>query len=288
MQVIRKRYGDTIVKLVRKFQKVDFKHRKAALDLNFLQVCRIFNVIPKFFQFRVANKNLRKSQAYQECLKRKNLKVLVNELPSVKSNLLRTLIFLDFNHVCNIIISDNEKSILKCKYTHKKILSDLIPGYEVNISRFSHDYNKVIFNFSSYVLTEDEKSLFCKEFRFCIPFKKIEYADFPRQFELLHRETIMFEIKSENRNFLKNKLKDLCFSTLKSYSFHKVERNLSEAEVLALKNLIEHKDLVIQKEGKGNTVVITDCTKYLERLKSVLLDSSKFMQLPIDEGKWIT
>ena len=183
LQVIRNRYGDTIAKLVRKFEKVDFKHRKAALDLNFLQVCRSFNVIPKFFQFRVANKNLRKSQAYQECLnhlllaeinnKRKNQKVLVNHLSSVKSNFLRILNFLDFNHVCNTIIRNNEKSIFKCKFTHKKILSDLISGYEVNISRFSHDYNKIIFNFFSYVLTEDENSLLRKDFRFCIPFKKI-------------------------------------------------------------------------------------------------------------------
>ena len=202
LQVIRNRYGDTIAKLVRKFEKVDFKHRKAALDLNFLQVCRSFNVIPKFFQFRVANKNLRKSQAHQECLnhlllaeinnKRKNQKVLVNHLSSVKSNFLRILNLLDFNHVCNTIISNNEKSIFKCKFTHKKILSDLISGYEVNISRFSHDYQKIIFNFFSYVLTEDEKSLLCKDFRFCIPFKKIEYADFPIQFEMLFRETIMF------------------------------------------------------------------------------------------------
>ena len=64
LQVIRNRYGDTIVKLVRKFEKVDFKHRKAALHLNFLQTCRSFNVIPKFLQSRVANKNLRRSQAH--------------------------------------------------------------------------------------------------------------------------------------------------------------------------------------------------------------------------------
>ena len=56
LQVIRNRYGDTIVKLVRKFEKVDFKHSKAALDLNFLQTFRSFNVIQKFLQFRVANK----------------------------------------------------------------------------------------------------------------------------------------------------------------------------------------------------------------------------------------
>ena len=53
LQVIRNRYGDTIVKLVRKFEKVVFKHRKAALDLNFLQTCQSFNVIPKFLQLGV-------------------------------------------------------------------------------------------------------------------------------------------------------------------------------------------------------------------------------------------
>ena len=80
---------------------------------------------------------------------------------------------LDFNRVCNIIISHNKKSILKCKSTHEKKLSDLIASYEVNLSRFSHDPKKVIFNFSSYVLKEDEKSLLCKGLRFCVPPKLI-------------------------------------------------------------------------------------------------------------------
>ena len=97
----------------------------------------------------------------------------------------------------------------------------------------------------------------------------------------------MLEMKSENRDFLKNKLKDICFLTLGSNSFNKVEKKLSEAEFLALKNLIKHKDLVIQKTDKRNTVVITDRTKYLEEIKSLLLDSSKFMQLPIDEDELI-
>ena len=177
-----------------------------------------------------------KSQAYRNCLnhlllaeinnKKNNLKGLVNELSSVKSNLLRILNFLDFYHVCNIISSSNVKSILKCSYTHKKKLIDLIPGYEVNPTRFSHDPNKVIFNFSSYALTEYQKSLLCKDLRFSIPPKKIEYADVLTQFELLYGDTVMFEMKSENRDFLKNKLKDICFSTLKSCSFDKVEKNL--------------------------------------------------------------
>ena len=91
-------------------------------------------------------------------------------------------------------------------------------------------------------------------------------------------------MKSENRDFLKNKFKDICFSTLNSYSFDKIERKLSEVESIALKNLIERKDLVTQKADKGNTLVITDRTKYLEGIK---LGSSKSKQLPTDEGKWI-
>ena len=46
----------------------------------------------------------------------------------------------------------------------------------------------------------------------------------------------MFEMKSENHDFLKSKLKDISFSTLKSYSFDKVEKTLSEVESIALKN----------------------------------------------------
>ena len=126
-------------------------------------------------------------------------------------------------------------------------------------------------------LTEDKKSLFCKGLRFSKPHKKIEYADSLTQFELLYGDTRMFELKSQNRRFLKSKLKDICFSTLKSYSFDKVGKKLSEAESLALKNLIERKDLVIQKAGKDNTVVITDCTKHLEGIKYLFSDSSKFM-----------
>ena len=46
IQVIHKRYGNTVVKLVRRFEKLDFKHRKAALDLQFLKTCQEFKVTP--------------------------------------------------------------------------------------------------------------------------------------------------------------------------------------------------------------------------------------------------
>ena len=75
------------------------------------------------------------------------------------------------------------------------------------------------------MLTEEKKSLVCKRLGFYIRPKKIAYAAFLTQFELFYRDPKMLEIKSENRDFLKKKLKDICFSTFKSYSFDKVEKN---------------------------------------------------------------
>ena len=47
-EVLRKRYGDRILKLVRKFEKTDIKDKNALLDLEFLKICEYHNVIPKF------------------------------------------------------------------------------------------------------------------------------------------------------------------------------------------------------------------------------------------------
>ena len=173
IQVIHKRYGNTVVKLVGTFEKLDFKHQKAALDLQFLKTCQEFKVTPKFLQFRVANDSLRQPQTYQTCkkwllleeigIKKKNLKTLVRELSAVKEELLRSTSFLDFNHVFNLIVSSNGKSILKCRHVQQKKLRNLIPGYKTETSPGSNDPEKVIFNFSS----------LCKGLRFALPPKKI-------------------------------------------------------------------------------------------------------------------
>lgn len=89
----------------------------------------------------------------------------------------------------------------------------------------------------------------------------------------------MFQIIFEKCNFLKYKLKSVCFYILKSYAFDKVDKNLSEVDSIASKNLIEHKDLVIQQADKANTVVITEYMKNL---------SFQIVKFPIDEDKWIT
>ena len=182
---------------------------------------------------------------------------------------------MDFNHVFKVIVNSNEKSILKCRQIQQKKLGNLISGYKPETSLDSHDSEKVIFNFSSHTLPDPEKSLLCKGLRFAL------------QFQLLYRETLEFNLPSEKRDFLKNELNDIRFSTLNSYNFDKVNTNLTESDSKSLKELIQRKDLVIQKADKGNTVVITNRENYLKGMKSLLFDNSKFIPLNIDKSKWL-
>ena len=54
-------------------------------------------------------------------------------------------------------------------------------------SQTSHDPAKVISNYSSHVLTENEKSLLYKSLNFAVRPKTLEYADCLLSFELLYR-----------------------------------------------------------------------------------------------------
>ena len=66
-QVIKNRYGEVVLKHLRKFEKNEFKKRKCELDLEFLLTCQQSNVIPTFLKFRVANRNLHGSSTYRTC-----------------------------------------------------------------------------------------------------------------------------------------------------------------------------------------------------------------------------
>ena len=65
--IVRKKCSGEILKTIRKFEKVDYKLRKAKLDIDFLIKCQWGNVIPNFLKFLVANKDLRNSITYIKC-----------------------------------------------------------------------------------------------------------------------------------------------------------------------------------------------------------------------------
>ena len=123
IKVFRKRYRDVIVRNVIEFEKLVFKYRKVLLDIDFLNTCLKNNIIPKFVQFRVSNKDLRNSTAYRQC----QIKLLKEE-----------------NHVYNLFSIGNDKAILKHKQIQNKKLTHL---RVTTLENSSHGPDNVNYNF---------------------------------------------------------------------------------------------------------------------------------------------
>ena len=77
--------------------------------------------------------------------------------------------FIDFVHVTTIFLVSNDKEISKNQKTLDKKLHNLFFNNYYDTSVMSHDADKIIFNFSSHVLTNHEKSLLSKGLNFAIP-----------------------------------------------------------------------------------------------------------------------
>ena len=103
------------------FEKLDYNLRKVQLDLDFLCKLKESNVIPKFLNFRLANKKLQDSLTYRNCqrnlltteisLKKSRLRVLENEFYLLHSELKSVLSCIDLAHVCSLFLSGNDVTL---------------------------------------------------------------------------------------------------------------------------------------------------------------------------------
>ena len=205
------------------------------------------------------------------------------ELISVKKQLGSKISFFDFCHVCTLFLNINNKKLNRAKSIQNQKLSNIVLENSNLICETSHNPEKVIFNFSSHELSDDEKLLLCKGLNFSIP-KRLDYADHFLPFELLFRDINKNEMPNEDREFIKTRLKDPAFTSFWSHDCNS-EIDLSKNERLALNNLRNNKNKIIQNSDKSNSVVLLDKDKYLEGMSKILSNSAKFEILQFDHDK---
>ena len=220
---IRSRYGEAFVRKIFKFEKNDYKLRKSHLHLRFLLECKKNNLIPKFLQFKLANRHLHNSVVYKKCqiklleeeirAKRKRINILEKDTKRIKEELQGTVSCLDFSYICSLILVANDKSILHHGNIQKRKLKNLLEISLKEVINDNHDPNKVIFNFSSYELSYVEKSVLCKGLNFSVKPKSIEYSEFLLPFELLFRDVKQENLHSEDLSLIKARLLDTALSS---------------------------------------------------------------------------
>ena len=143
--ILRLRFSRSTLKRIRKFEKLDYRLRKAELDLQFLLRCRDNNVIPNFLNFRVSSHYLKASLTYRQCQlkllqeeirhKKSDIRVLKKEFNSSHSSLQHESSFIDNAEVSSLFLRSNNR-ILASKSA-------------IQFSVSMHDPRKVIFNFQN-------------------------------------------------------------------------------------------------------------------------------------------
>lgn len=279
--VIEKTYGKAAVRSYRKFGKLDFKRRKTELDISFLETCKENDIIPKFCVFKTANRNLQNSETYKQCqqkllleeikIKMKRKKSLDAEYTQKEKELAGILRYLDYVHITNLSSKGNIASINKIEVIQNKKLLELISHKK------GHDPDQVIYNYSSHILTEHEKTLLAKGLNFALPPKKLKFDQHLLPFELLYRDIRNLDLPNDKLMFLKSKIQDIGLSSFRMYNKkeHKFD-NISQNEYVAFLNLIENKEIIIQKADKGNNTVILNKQDYIEKINEILGDNTKF------------
>ena len=106
----------------------------------------------------------------------------------------------------------------KVKETQDKRLCNLLFRNMASNSDTCQDPDKVIFNFSSYNLSDHEKIVRSKGSNFTIPPKAIEYSEFLIPFEMLLRDINSLEVSNLNKECVKSRLWDTAYISFKQVS----------------------------------------------------------------------
>ena len=182
------------------------------------------------------------------------------------------------------VLSVIEAKALKIKHRNscklEKKFNNLKRKFGIpKVSNLSND--DVIFNYSHRALTETEKSVLARGLRFCLPPKDVDKYDVKCSFELLYRDLIKLDLPltDENHDQLKSKLKNISYSYIYSYDFSKQKNILSKDEWKALTDLRNDDSIIITKPDKGNGVVIISRLDYLNKMKHLISDTTKFKEL---------
>ena len=283
--VVRTRYGNGVLKKLRKLEKLDFKIKKIMLDISFLEACISNNIIPSFLNFKMPNRSLRYSDTYMQCQrtllntellsKQNKLSELKTELSSVSNSIKSNVSFFDAYYAIHLFTSSNDKLISKIKNVQNLKLTQL------TAHQHGHDPDDVIYNYSSYILNDIEKSVLTKGLNYALPPKKLKYENYILPFELLYRSVKDdTTIRRQDLMHLRSKLCSTANTSYRAYNKkdHRFE-NLTPEEYEAFLNLASNDDIIIQKADKGNNVVIVDKSTYIEKMEEILSDHTKFSKI---------
>ncbi|CAF3249837.1 unnamed protein product [Rotaria sp. Silwood2] len=313
-EYIRQHYGSRFLYMYPNVKKFSYRLESVQLDFQFFKICRSKDIIPSFLRFKTANSDLSSSRVYKDC-QRKLLNVEINvkhkklnelkKMYELSVNQLRELSSPDFfEHLYELSVSKCSGLIDKKRTTLNKKLLSLSP---VNSS--SHNYNsKFVTNLSSRVLSNEELICLANGLDYSLPAKSINFINVASNVEIFfHRITDVYQHQKKSMNehkeyeaisesdvrvlntkelTLANDLSSLTKSFLKRANRGQIQKNKFDFQQQSYRKLLqklkEDTPIIITRPNKGRGVVLMDKQDYVNKIQSILNDSSKFSSLSED------
>ena len=164
---IRRNYGQQVVSLIHRVDRLTHRYVKLSNDISFLSKCIQLRVTPRFVKFKVANTRLGQSTAYAKAQRlllkdelrnkhreRGKISVQINQ---VKSDIFKSLRSLDACAFRLWLSASAKKFNDSVRSVHNQKLRKLSPDFCLDPLK----PDEVILNLSSYSLSEGEKMFWC-------------------------------------------------------------------------------------------------------------------------------
>ena len=282
--IISSRYGRQCVNLFRRLEKTAFKIKKVESDIHFLNTCKAYETLPKFLYFKLYRQNLQNSKLYRSWqfkllnlelkTQNRNKAKLKDNFAELTEDLKSKVSHVDFYCLKTIIDNNSTKLMQNVTFRQQRKLYNL--GIHNNLGPY--DPNKVIVNVSKRTLTNRERNLLAFGLNFSLPIFKIDFFKYFLSFERLYKTLSSLEPYNVNNNVnLKSSLHNLSMKLFYNFKPFKVfSPFFSKQDFKILRDLSKDDNITICRPDKGRGVVIVDKEVYINKMESLLNDTTKF------------
>ena len=278
---LRSRYGLNALRFYRQWEKTLTRSKKVELDLKFLECCKIYNVIPKFLRFKLHRRVLTSAAFYKSW----QSKLLINEINCKKrsldkyqgaltqhegalSNVLSSLdMFLVRNHL-RITVAEFEASA-SARHENKLIALGVRPRVE------PCDPSSVIYNFSDVTIPERVRYLLAFGLDFGLPVFRLNFVKHFHCFEKLSNYFRNVSTSDDHKNLCRA-LKHVSHKFFYNFKPSKIFSIFSKNDIRLLKCFSTSNDIIVSKPDKGRGVVVVNKQHYIDGVKKIITNNSKF------------
>ena len=288
---LRRKYGVAILQSFRRLESTSRKLKKAKLDEDFLLYCSLNNIVPNFVKFKLYRSSLYDSDFYTAACrslldielrhKAKNISRLETKVSSLCEDFYCNLSFLDKIFVQSLLRKNVCKYAEQVASVHERKLLKL----GIRKPKFIQPKD-VIFNLSSYILSQREQFLLSLGLDFGLPNFRLSVPKYFLEFEKFFSavKNLPFHINLESARQI---IQSIAHKSYGKYKYPTWFPFFRKHDLDILKKLSNRKDLVICKPDKGRGVVIMNKTDYLDKMNIILRDNAKFREIGVPNATTI-